>query len=104
MVRGAIESLKFRRNNDVISENKAGTFVYSGEAAKYHDWEFRTELLMSCTDEDSQGQTIAKIVSGLRGDAMQIARDIGLEVLKSEKGLQTLIQQMRNFVFSERAR
>ena len=40
-----------------------------------------------------------KILEGLRGDAVLLARDVGLDALTSEEGMEDLLQKMKAFVF-----
>ena len=42
---------------------------------------------------------VNKILEGLRGDAFLLARDVGLDALTSEEGLEDLLQKMKAFVF-----
>ena len=43
-----------------------------------------------------------KILEGLRGDAFLLARDVGLDALTSEEGLEDLLNKMKAFVFPRR--
>ena len=58
-------------------ENKTGAFVYSGEAAMFHEWEFRTRLRLSVRDPEFYKEAVSKVIEGLRGDAFIVAQEIG---------------------------
>ena len=134
-------------------ETKSGSYIYYGDAASFHDWEFRTRLRIRLwnegnkrknnsrrsapattpkkgdmpnggTEEDAElpgfplvdpedeeeEEVVVVVVSkpdisplvnkilGLRGDAFLLARDIGLDALTSEEGLEDLLQKMKAFV------
>ena len=131
---------------------KSGSYIYYGDAAHYHDWEFRTLLRIKLFDSkkdvesaptrrssepagpdseveagisphprpgrqddgaaasagpspkgDDTGRDrsalVNKIVEGLRGDAFLIARDLGLETLTQEGGLERLFDRIKSNVF-----
>ena len=53
---------------------------------------------------DDKPAAMAKVVEGLRGEANNVAMDIGFEtLLDPEKGLKTLIDEMRKMVFPQAA-
>ena len=85
-----------------------------GDAAHYHDWEFRSLLRIKLFDSkkdvessspkgDDTGRDrsalVNKIVEGLRGDAFLIARDLGLETLTQEGALEQLAERIKSHVF-----
>ena len=127
-------------------ETKSGSYIYHGDAANYHDWEweFRTLLRIklfvdskkepvsspSAASEparpdpdveagisphprpgrrddaapgDDAGKDrstlVNKFVEGLRGDAFLIARDLGLETLTQDGGLERLVERIKSHVF-----
>lgn len=130
-------------------ETKSGSYIYYGDAANYHDWEFRTLLRIKLFDSkkevvsspsasseparpdpdveagisphprpgrrdeaasaesspkgDDAGKDrstlVNKIVEGLRGDAFLIARDLGLETLTQDGGLERLVERIKSHVF-----
>ena len=47
---------------------------------------------------------VNKLVEGLRGDAVLIARDLGLETLTQEGGLEQLVERIKSHVSPERKR
>ena len=130
-------------------ETKSGSYIYYGDAANYHDWEFRTLLRIKlfdskkevvsspsasseparpdpdveagisphprpgCSDDAASAESspkgddagkdrstlVNKIVEGLRGDAFLIARDLGLETLTQDGGLERLVERIKSHVF-----
>ena len=77
----ALASLRYSEHS-VVEENRSGVFIYDGSAAKFHEWEFRTGMRWSSTKDEDKAQTMNKIVEALRGDAAQIAMDLGVEELQ----------------------
>ena len=92
----AIASLRYDTAAEV-NESRNGVFIYDGGAAKYHEWSFRTSMRMSSQKEEDMPKTMSMIIDALRGDAAQIAMDIGTEELLKKvaspswtRGLRTL--------------
>ena len=87
MSRAAVEGLGFRRGaGKHIDETKQGLYIYCGEPGKCYEWEFRTKLALMAVEKDNERNiAMSKIVGALRDDAMQVARDIGLDTLMTEK-------------------
>ena len=77
----AVASVLYSRGGDNHSVTKSGSYVYYGDAANYHEWEFRTRLRVksSSYEEDKYAEVMSKVVDGLRGDAFIIAKEVGLE-------------------------
>ena len=74
---------------------------YAGTPQDYHFWKFKTELRSATTKDDEFANMMAKLIESLRGDALQIAVDIGVEALtKSDRsGLKTLHERITKHVF-----
>ena len=145
----------FRFNPDKNSaggthlETKSDSYIYYGDAASCHDWEFRTRLHIRLWKEGNKHKSNSKrntpanipkrndmpnggteedvefpgfppvepeeeelvvikpdistlannILEGLRGDAFLLARDVGLDALINEEGLEDLLQKTKAFVF-----
>ena len=86
----SVSSLRYNRDETYNAKDtftKAGAFIYGGSATEFHEWEFRTMLKVRGTKPEEICSCISKIVEGLFGDAFQIARDVGLEVLTDEGNL-----------------
>ena len=85
----AIASLRYDASAEV-NESRSGVFIYDGSAAKYHEWSFRTGMRMSSQKEEDVPNTIPMIIDALRGDAVQIAMDIGADELLNKGGFNKL--------------
>lgn len=98
----ALASLRFRGAQSAASnplETKSGAYIYTGDALNYHEWQFRTNLrLQACEEKDVPG-IVSKIVEGLRGDALHAAMEIGLEDIKTVKGVQRLMEIIHKRAF-----
>ena len=108
----ALSSLRYRSNADALtrSETKSGSYIYDGSVNNFHEWEFRTEMRMSAAlssvdAETGEPQThvvtaaVNKVVEGLRGDAFDMAMDIGKDALLTPKGIDQLIAAIRASLF-----
>ena len=66
-----LSSLKYDEKK-FVDETRQGVFIYGGDAARFHEWEFRTLLeISSCKKNDLPGK-ISEIVKALRGEAATI--------------------------------
>ena len=76
----AVASVLFSRGGDKHEVTKSGSYIYSGEAANYHEWEFRTRLRVKAAGDtdDKYAEAMSKVVDGLRGDAFIVAKEVGL--------------------------
>ena len=102
----AVSSVVYHRGETrQTQETKGGSFIYHGDAPKYHEWEFRTRLRVSQKKADAYTEAVNKVVEGLRGDAFIVAQEVGLDTLWLEddidhkSGIETLIQAMKASVF-----
>ena len=78
----AVSSVLFSTGNHTLSETRGGSYIYSGDAASFHEWEFRTRLrLKGSKDLGKYAEAMSKVIDGLRGDAFSIAQEVGLENL-----------------------
>ena len=72
----AISSLRYSGGAKQGLETTAkGDVIYSGSAAGFFEWEFRTLLKLKATKDEDMPKVTSKIVEHLRGDAFQIAVD-----------------------------
>ena len=103
----AVSSVLYTSHTTTFAETKTGSYVYYGDAASFHEWEFRTRMRMSGAGEDKYAEMMSKVVEGLRGDAFIIAQQIGFEKLKQggddelqiKPGVDQLIDAMKKSVF-----
>ena len=113
-----VTAVLFARGNDTLhQETKQGSYIFSGEAGKFHEWEFRTKLRSRGKRGDFYIDAVSRITEGLRGDAFIVAQEVGLEQLWHEgqaavegtfeteaqdrvpSGIELLIDAMREHVF-----
>ena len=71
-----VTSLAFRRGGQVAPETKDGAAIYHGDAAYYHEWEFKTRMKLTSGTKEQFPTRMAQVVNGLRGEALAIAMQI----------------------------
>ena len=98
----ALASLRFQRNAQDYEESRQGMTVFAGDAASFHEWQFRLQIKKSlCTAEELPALT-AKVVDALRGEALSCAMEIGLAKLMEANGLDLLVQKVQERLFPQR--
>ena len=60
-------------------ETRTGAYIYYGDAASSHKWEFRTRLRIAGKTGDQYISAMSKVRDGLRGDGF--AQAVGFENL-----------------------
>ena len=81
-VSSAVASVLYSRGEGSYhAETKSGSYVYHGDAASFHEWEFRTRLRVKASGEEPSryAEAMSRVVDGLRGDTFIIAKEIGLD-------------------------
>ena len=86
------------------AETRTGAYIYCGDAASFHEWEFRNGLRIAGKTGDQYIEAMSKVCDGLRGDAFVAAQEVGFGNLCDivdgrPRGIVTLIQLMRGMVF-----
>ena len=77
-----------------------GIPIYDGSATQFADWSFRTRIKYSAAKDKDKPKIMASIVEGLRGDAAEMAKDIGIEeLLKKDTGLQKPEASIKKSIF-----
>ena len=79
-----------------------GLPVYDGSASGFHDWLFRVEVKWNAAKEDDKKTVMARVIEGLRGDAKDIARDIGVTDLLADDGFKKLKEAIRKNIFPKK--
>ena len=98
----ALASLRFQRNAQDYEESRQGMTVFAGDAASFHECQFRLQIKKSlCTAEELPALT-AKVVDALRGEALSCAMEIGLAKLMEANGLDLLVQKVQERLFPQR--
>ena len=85
------------------AETRAGAYVYYGDAASFHECEFRTRRRIAGKLGDQYIEAMSEVCDGLRGDAF-VAAQVGFDHLCEivdgvSRGIDTLIQHERGTVF-----
>ena len=81
------------------AEISTGACIYYGDAASFHEWEFRTRLHIACKTGDQYIEAMSKVCDGLRVYAF-VAAQVGLDNLCEiidgrQSGINKLICHMR---------
>ena len=108
----AVASVLFSRGGDGHQVTKSGSYIYHGDAARFHEWEFRTRLRAKAAgrEPDKYADAMSRVVDGLRGEAFTIAKEVGLDRLWQpgsfedademiKPGVDILIDAIRSSVF-----
>lgn len=90
-------------------ENKHGYVVFDGRPSDFHHWLFRTQLKFAAARRQHQGEetppklgmVMQNVVENLRGEALQVAMTIGIDVLIRDNGsgAEVLIEALRKYIF-----
>ena len=108
----AVASVLFTRGGDGHQVTKSGSYIYHGEPANFHEWEFRTELRVKAAGNDptQYAEVMSRVVDGLRGEAFITAKELGTDRLwqpgsaegddeEVVSGAKLLIDAVRRIVF-----
>ena len=85
----AILALTYQHNFQ-YEGTRDGVPIYDGSATGFTDWSFRTKVKWNAAKADDKLRVMSQIIEGLRGDAADIVRDIGVEDVLKEDGLTVL--------------
>ena len=92
----ALASLRFQRNAQDYEETRQGMTVFAGDAASFHEWQFRLQIKKSLCKAEELPALTAKVVDALRGEALSCAMEIGLAKLD------LLVQKVQERLFPQR--
>ena len=95
----SLASLAYQFSGGSHSETAKGAPIYNGNATYFHEWEFKTTLAYKASKKEDLPKTLHRIVDSLRGDALQVAMDIGEAELAKPDGITVLIDKIKNMVF-----
>ena len=62
----ALASLRFQRNAQDCEETRQGMTVFAGDAASFHEWQFRLQIKKSLCKADELPALTAKVVDASR--------------------------------------
>ena len=97
----AVSLLRYRFYAQPPEESKFGYVVFEGKATEYHRWLFRTQLKLQTAKKTDVPKVVQNVVEVLRGKAMQVAIQIGIEDLVAPDGSggELLMSKMKEHVF-----
>ena len=81
----AVASLRYDAMKEV-EESKTGLFIFDGSSSRYHEWEFRTSVKWASVADSDKWKTMSQIIEALRGEAANVAMDIGKDALMEVGG------------------
>ena len=86
------------------AETSTGAKIYYGDAASFHEWEFRTRLRFAGRSGDQYIEAMSNVCDGLPGDAFAAAQAVGFdnlcEIIDGRSCcMDTLLNHMRGMVF-----
>ena len=73
--------------------------VFAGDAASFHEWQFRLQIKKSLCKAEKLPALTAKVVDALRGEALSCAMEIGQAKLMEANGLDLLVQKVQERLF-----
>ena len=100
MVSSAVSSVLYLRDaTGEHTETPLGSCVYCGDAASFHEGEFRTRCRVVGKTGDHHIEAVSKVCDGLRGDAFVATQEVGFDSLcetvnGTPRGIDTLIRHM----------
>ena len=98
----ALASLRFQCNAQDNEETRQGMTVFAGDAASFHEWQFRLQIKKSLSKAEELPALTAKVVDALGGEALSCAMEIGLAKLMEANGLDLLVQKVQERLFPQR--
>jgi len=114
----AVKSMKYQANLRLPEETKTGFVIWSGNAADYPHWKYRTNLKFRAIHHYKNAEynakfceTMVAVGEALRGDALTVQMDIGDDILdpiwegegynKMSRGHRLLMEAMKLKVFPQ---
>ena len=83
MIKNPFSSVSGHRDAaEIHAETRVGAYIYYGDAASFHEWEFRTRLYIAGKSGDQYIEWMSKVCAGLRGDAFVVAQEAGFDNLR----------------------
>ena len=99
----ALKTFECRPNYRAPAQDRNGFFEYDGTVNHYHIWDFKASLMMAACSKDKFPWTVYLFVDSLTGEAFDIARRIGTEVLThpDRSGIKQLRDEIRVHIFPD---
>ena len=94
----SVQNLRDAAGNQ--TETRTSAHIFYGDAASFHEWEFRSRLRIARKSGDQHLEAMSEVCDGLRGDAFLAAQEVGFDNLCEmidgrPCGIDTLINHMR---------
>ena len=97
----ALATLSFQ-HDEWYEGTRDGVPIYDGSASGFHNWIFRTEVKWTAAKKEDRPSVMSKIIEGLRGDAQNKAKDIGVTDLLADDGYKELTEALRKSIFPKK--
>ena len=93
--------MRYRPNAPPPQESKLGYVMFEGKATEYHHLLFRTQLKLRTAKKTDVPNVVQNVVENLRGEAMQVAIQIGIDDLVAPDGSggELLMSKMKEHIF-----
>ena len=102
----AVNSLRYTATHEILEESRSGIAIYDGSADRFFEWSFQAQLdlklaLTSKLPKEEIPKYVKQVVDGLRGAALDEARDMDVEALtqNNKDGLEMLIDRIKKRAF-----
>ena len=78
-----------------------GPKIFDGHPSDFKLWEFHTEIKaeLAASEESKAAKYVSEVMKTLSGEALQLARDMGVKELCKKDGIKELISKMKTLVF-----
>ena len=76
--------------------------VFAGEAASFHEWQFRLQSKKSLCEAEEFPALTAKVVDAFRGEALSCVMEIGLAKLMEASVVDLFVQTVQERLFPQR--
>ena len=98
MVEMSVAGLRFGSDRSTAPlETKSGSYIYHGDAARYHDWEFRTLLRIKLFDSKKEVESSPQLKQGFHLTRAQAAKMEELQPLLQP----LLVQALKGMTLAE---
>ena len=101
----ALNSLKYDPKKE-LETNAQGSTIFDGKPHEFFDWRFRMEMkqeLLSAEDNKAKKLKIVdQVFQGLRGDAKDVAKTVGVKALIQDGGIDHLVRAMLDMIFPKK--
>ena len=99
----ALSTLKYNGHRGSIATtpqaDQKGVPQFNGQPSEFYNWEFRARAELAGTKKDDRPLVAPRLIKGLSGDALAVARDVGLTALTSEDGFEKLVAALKQHLF-----